>query len=45
MDDEHEDRFASGREHVREIDIVLKLMKQAEERTVCSLGDAAAQPT
>ena len=36
------DRFAEGRGHQREIDMLLELTKQIEGRTICALGDAAA---
>ena len=38
------DRFAEGRGHAREIDMLLELTKQVEGRTICALGDAAAWP-
>ena len=38
------DRFAEGRGHQREIDMLLELTKQIEGRTICALGDAAAWP-
>ena len=38
------DRFASGRGHGREIDMLLELPKQVEGRTICALDDAAAWP-
>ena len=36
------DCFASGQGHAREIDMLLELTKQAEGRSICRLGDAAA---
>ena len=38
------DRFAIGRGHARELDMLLELTNQVEGRTICALGDAAACP-
>ena len=37
-------RFASGRGHAREIEMLLEPTKQVEGRTICALGDAATWP-
>ena len=36
------DRFAEGRGHTREIDMLLELTKEVEGRTVCALVNTAA---
>ncbi|VDB96609.1 unnamed protein product [Peniophora sp. CBMAI 1063] len=35
-------RLKEGHGHTREIDMLLELSKQIEDRTICALGDAAA---
>ncbi|PVU97006.1 hypothetical protein BB561_000833 [Smittium simulii] len=37
-------RFATGKAHVREIDMLYELTRQIEGHTICALGDAAAWP-
>jgi len=37
-------RFAEGRAHEREIDMLWELTREIEGHTICALGDAAAWP-